>query len=321
MKLYFAPMEGITDTIYRRIHHEFFGGVDKYFIPFISPTVHMAFTSREQRAVAPEENAGIPVVPQILTKNPEHFLMTAGQLADAGYTQVNLNLGCPSGTVTAKGKGSGMLRNPGELRSFLDVVYASNVIPVSIKTRIGFESTDEWPALLELFRAYPISELIVHPRTKTEVYKGIAHRELVRTVPDTGLSFVYNGDIFTPSDVRNLEEEIPGTQAVMIGRGLVANPALALQIQNGTTLTRERLRSFHDRLYGEYLNQWSLKPTLFHMHEIMYYMHCCFEDSAKAWKEIRKSSTKAAYEDGINRLFETCALKSIPAFDPLQGKK
>lgn len=315
MKVYFAPMEGVTDEVYRRVHHACFSGVDRYFIPFISPTQHLTFTSREQRAVSPEENAGIPAVPQILTKNAEHFLWMAQALRDVGYEEINLNLGCPSGTVTAKGKGSGLLRDPAALERFLDEVFAGTALPVSIKTRIGYESVEEWPRLLEIFSKYPIKELIVHPRTRAEFYKGHAHRELCADVlSKTALPLVYNGDLFTAEDCRALTAMYPGATAMMLGRGLAANPALAQELGGGEPLSVKMLRDFHDRLYDSYLERWPQNAVIGHMHEIMSYVMCCFENPAKPRKAMRKATTHAAYLDAVRRLFETCPLRSNPGF-------
>lgn len=315
MTIYFAPLEGVTDVVYRRVHHECFSGVDKYFIPFISPTQHLTFTSREQAAVSPEENVGIPVVPQILTKNPEHFVWMAKALGDVGYTEINLNLGCPSGTVTAKGKGSGMLRDLNALEQFLDVVFASSPIDVSIKTRIGYESVEEWPRLLALYARYPIKELIVHPRTRKEFYSGKAHRELCGPViGETDLPLVYNGDLSTAEDCRVLAEMYPGAKALMIGRGLVANPALAQEFKGGERITLAALRSFHDKLYQAYLEKWPKNAVIGHMHEIMSYVMYCFENPAKPRKAMRKATKHEAYLEAVDWLFEEFPLKENPGF-------
>ena len=228
MRIYFAPLEGVTDGIFRRAHCECFSGVEKYFIPFVSPSKHLSFTSREQRSVSPEENAGVPAVPQILTKDAECFDWMARALADVGWRELNLNLGCPSGTVTAKGKGSGMLRDRAALRAFLDEIFARPALKISVKTRIGFESPDEWPALMEIFADYPVAELIVHPRTRAEFYRGRPHRELLeQTLTMAKSPLAYNGDLFTAEDCRALQSAYPGLSALMLGRGLVSNPALA----------------------------------------------------------------------------------------------
>ena len=104
MNYYFAPLEGLTDAAFRKIHHNYFPGADRYYTPFFSPTVHRALTPREARELPPADTLDTVVIPQLLTKVAEDFIWMAGQCEDLGYTEVNLNLGCPSGTVTAKGK-------------------------------------------------------------------------------------------------------------------------------------------------------------------------------------------------------------------------
>lgn len=316
MIIEFAPMEGVTDVVFRRAHFEMFGGVDRYFLPFISPTSHLTFSHREQEGVSPLLNRGIPVVPQILTRDASLFLQTARLLADAGYEEVNLNLGCPSGTVTAKGKGSGFLRDLDGLRAFLDEVFEGATVSVSIKTRIGYESADEWPGLYALFRGYPLKELIVHPRTRAEFYKGEAHRDALEVCADAPFPVVYNGDLFRADDARGFSEAHPEISALMMGRGLVANPALAREAKGGARLTKEEARAFHDRLLREYLEKWPRNAVVGHMQEFMYYMGRCFENAGKAEKLIRKASTPEKYMDAVSRLFDECPLASPPAFSP-----
>ena len=314
VRVYFAPLEGVTDAIYRRVHRALFPGLEKYYIPFISPTQHLTMTSREQRAVSPAENAGVPAVPQVLTKNPEHFVHMAGLLADAGFGEVNLNLGCPSGTVTAKGKGAGMLRDPDALRAFLDHVYARATVPVSIKTRIGYESPEEWPRLLEIFRQYPVHELIVHPRTRNELYKGRPHREICRTLAGAGLPYAYNGDLNTARECRAFLAEYPDVSAVMLGRGLVTNPALVREFRGGPALTRAELQAYHDRLFAAYAAQWPASAVLGHMREISDYILCCFEQPGRVRKALRKARTLDAYAEAMAGLFAERPMRAEPEF-------
>ena len=164
--VYFAPLEGVTDAAFRRVHCAHFGGVSKYFIPFVSPTQDLVFTPREKRNILPEYNQGYTAVPQVLTRKADHFLWAANHFADMGYKEVNLNAGCPSGTVTAKGKGSGMLTDVLALEQFLDEVCAKSPLPVSVKTRIGFTSPTEFERIMEVYNQYPLLELIIHPRTR-----------------------------------------------------------------------------------------------------------------------------------------------------------
>lgn len=317
MNIYFAPLEGVTDAIYRRVHHECFGGIAKYYIPFICPTTHMVFTPRERRAISRESNAGVPTVPQVLTKNAEHFIWAANSMLSEGYGEINLNIGCPSGTVTAKGKGAGMLRDPDALRAFLDEIFARSPIYISIKTRVGYASPDEWPRLLEIFSDYPVHELIVHPRTREEFYSGTPHRELLQdALAKCRAPLVYNGDLVSAWECRAFMESCPGTAALMLGRGLLTNPAVARELNGGASLTLPALRAFHDRLYLAYAAQWPKNAVLGRMHEIMQYIACGFEDCAKARKAIRKATTLAAYEEAADRLFSDYKMYESPCFRP-----
>lgn len=322
MKIYFAPLEGVTDEIYRRVHFESFGGPDKYFIPFISPTQHFTFSSREQKAMSPEENRGIPTVPQVLTKNAEHFVEMAARLKDFGYTEVNLNAGCPSGTVTAKGKGSGMLRDKPALRQFLDEVFSKCPLPVSVKTRIGYESPEEWDALVEIYKDYPFSEIILHMRTREEFYKGRPHIELAQKAMDAFQSpVVYNGDVFYTEDAEDALSRLPALSGLMLGRGLVANPALARVLKGGKAATREELKAFHDKLLRRYLESWPKNAVIGHMCEIMVYMSCMYESPLKLLKTLRKTKDLPAYEDAAARIFSEMPLRDDPGFDLMVLKK
>lgn len=303
MDIRFAPMEGLTDTVYRRTHSQFYGGVRKYYIPFISPTQHHVFTPKEMRAIGPEHNAGIPTVPQLLAKDAEHFLWAARELHAMGYDEVNLNIGCPSGTVTAKGKGAGMLRDLAALDAILNEVCEKSPIAVSVKTRIGFESPEEWPEILDVLAEYPLKEIIVHPRTRTGFYKvGTLHPETFRVAADRKLPLVYNGDLFTVSDCAALQEQYP-EMPMMLGRGLVCNPALAREACGGAPLSIPEFHAFHDALYDAYRRDRPLEQAHSRMRELMIYMSCCFRDAEKAAKGVRKSNPKN-YEDAVDRLFE-----------------
>ena len=313
MDVRLAPMEGVTDAVYRRVQHRLFGGVEKYYIPFITPSIHHVFTTRDMRAIAPENNAGVPCVPQLLTRDAELFLWAAQQLADLGYDEVNLNTGCPSGTVTAKGRGSGMLRDVGALRAFLDAIFSACPLPVSIKTRIGFYDPAEWPAILAVFRDYPVKELTIHPRTRNEFYKGDVHMECFALVAECGLPLVFNGNLFGPEDCLALHERYPD-MAMMIGRGLIANPALGRQLHGGAPATHEELRYYHDVLMEEYMREYPAPTVHGRMREHMKYLSCCFDGSRKALKALRKS-TPNNYPEAAAMLF-SLPLVDSPVYDP-----
>ena len=311
MHVYFAPMQGVTDAVYRRVHRRHFSGVEKYFIPFVSPGASLTFTQRELYDLSPVQNASVPTVPQILCNDPGRFNAIAQRLRDAGYREVNLNLGCPSGTVASKHRGSGLLKDHDALKRLLDGIFSVNLLPVSVKTRIGYESTEEWPRLSAIYAQYPISELIVHPRTRLEYYNGTPHRDACLQI---GREFIYNGDLFTAEDVRTVTENLPGAVGVMLGRGLAANPALARQLAGGDRLSLEEIRSFHDDLYSEYLRIWPESAVVGRMHLMMKYMCSCFEDGEKALRRMRRADSVEKYNEAARILFCCHALKTDPAF-------
>ena len=293
MRHYFAPLEGLTDAAFRRIHHTYFpGGVDRYYTPFFSPTVHRALTPREARELPPADTLDVTVIPQLLTKVAEDFIWMAGQCRDLGYEEVNLNLGCPSGTVTAKGKGSGMLRDPAALDAFLEAIFRDSPLPISIKTRIGFSSSAEFPALLEIFNRYPIRELTVHPRIRTAFYKGSVDMDMFRLVmAESKNPLCYNGDITCTEDIRALEAEYPRLQAVMIGRGLIADPGM---FSGGTT--HAALEGFLRELTEEYVVVFgSARNAMFRLKENWGFLRHRFEGSDKLWKRLRKTTDIAEF--------------------------
>ena len=319
-KIYMAPMEGVTGFIYRNTFARFFGGIDKYYTPFISPGEHRNFKSRELKDVLPDNNAGLNVAVQMLTNNAEHFIVTARKMMDFGYREVNLNLGCPSGTVVAKGKGSGFLSFPEKLDAFLDEIYsglADTGLDISVKTRIGRYEQDEFYELLDIYNKYPISELIIHPRVQKDMYKNTPRMEIFDyAVEHSKNPLVYNGDICTVEDYerfaghylknaenvpdepksdkeRNNKEsdnESAKITAVMLGRGLISNPGLAVQIVSGGCPDRSTLKDFFDALVWAYRAEIpDEKNVVFKIKENLFYLVNLFEDKEEYWKKIRKS--------------------------------
>ena len=167
--IYLAPLEGLTTLVFRNAINSIYGGIDKYYTPFLTVT-HLK--GKHLREVAPENNIGMKVVPQILGNRPGEFIKLAQELKRLGYEEVNLNLGCPSGTVVKKGRGSGFLSFPEELRKYLDEIFEKTDINISIKTRIGMNSTEDLPKILDVYKDFPISELTVHPRLGIDMYRG-----------------------------------------------------------------------------------------------------------------------------------------------------
>ena len=309
MNYYFAPMEGLTDSVYRRQHHRFFSGVDRYYMPFFSPTVHRCLTPREARELPKADSVPFCAVPQVLTRVPEDFLWAAEVIRDLGYGEVNLNIGCPSGTVVAKGKGSGMLRNLGELAAFLDVIFSRTALPVSVKTRLGLESPEEFPGILELYSRYPIQELTIHPRVRKQFYAGAVHRQwFAYAMAHSTIPLCFNGDIRFLSDIDALQEQFPGLKAVMIGRGLVADPGM---LSGGTDT--DTLEEFLNALMDDYEVEFSgCRNALFRMKENWAHLHDRFAGSEKLWKKMRKTTDAAEFRRLSSELLHTCPLTAQP---------
>lgn len=279
MKIYAAPMEGITTWGYRQAFRHWFGGVDRFFTPFLNSE---NLSERDRREVSPERNQGISLVPQILSHTPEIFLKIQEHLAEYGYREVNLNLGCSSGTVTAKKRGAGALQDLPDLKKDLDEIFQKSSGLISVKTRIGYdrlvrvknenqenlpedgECYGEWQDILDLYRTYPLSELIVHPRTGKEFYRGRVHREAFRMAAEqvTEFRLIYNGDLCFLSEVQEIEKTFPKTASftgdIMLGRGLIANPFLAEEIRGKEQNSRNPrivFRNFHQELFQSWTEE------------------------------------------------------------------
>ena len=305
MTYYFAPLEGVTGAEFRQAHHRFFPSVDAYYMPFLSPTQDHVLTQREKRNVLPEHNQGFRAVPQLLTKNPQDFLWCAGELAAMGYDEVNLNLGCPSGTVVAKGKGAGMLARREELERFLDEIFARAPVKISLKTRLGLEDPEEFPALLELFRDYPVSLLILHPRVRSDFYKRPVRVEWFAYAAEHYPGpLCFNGGLTSPEDCAAFARRFPAVDQVMIGQGLLSNPALVRQAKGGPPPGKEELRGFHQQLYHTYLELFaSQRNTVFHMKELWSYLYRLFQGGEKPLKRIRKAADSPSYERAVEEMF------------------
>ena len=310
MFLDFAPMEGITGAVFRRLHHAYFPGVDRYYTPFLSPTKDRRFTPREQREIFPEFNQGLAVIPQILTKVPEDFLWMAGELHAMGYGEVDLNLGCPSGTVTAKGKGAGMLADVQALDCFLNTVFEKAPCSVSVKTRLGLEDPEEFGPILEVYNRYPMSELIIHPRVRKDFYRHPVRLEAFEkalTASKYPVSFI--GGFVTAEDFTACVRRWPQVKAVMVGQALVSDPFLAGKIRYGAQGSKEVLREFLDRLLDGYAEQFGSRVNAMkRMKEVWIYLMRLFGDSERLGKKILKAKTVEEYEAAVSAVFRELPL-------------
>ena len=307
MRYYFAPMEGLTDHIYRKLHRQLFPGITKYYTPFFSPTVHRQLTPKERRELPPSADMDHSVVPQLLTKNAEDFLWMAQQCRDLGYNEVNLNLGCPSGTVTAKGKGSGMLQDLYALDRFLSAIFKCPPVDISVKCRIGFNTPEEFPEILQVFNKYPFKELTVHPRVRSAFYKGDVDLTAFRYAQyNSKAPLCYNGNITSQQDIVSIKETFPNVSSVMLGRGMIGDPGM---LSPGGT-TAEKLEQLYDRLLEEYVAAFgSPRNAMFRLKEHWRYLICKFENSEKLYKRLRKTTDLSEYTDITKTILHTLPLR------------
>lgn len=319
MNYYFAPLEGITGYTYRNAFADLFGGMDKYYAPFVSPSVNDRMSGKEIRDVLPENNnQNIKLIPQILANRSDYFIKAAEQLLEMGYTEeINLNIGCPSGTVVSKKKGAGFLADTDAMNRFFEEIFNwrddnpdSVNLKISVKTRIGVQDAGEFDDIMEVYNSYPISELIVHPRTRVQMYRDTPNMDAFDYAFEVSENpLCYNGDINTVKDYKKIADKYD-INSVMIGRGLIANPNLINEIKGGDKVTKEQLRIYHDRLYNDFeVIMRSEKHLLFKMKEFWNYISLNFEDSHKCAKMIRKTQNLYKYNEVIKEIFDSMEIK------------
>ena len=305
-------MEGITGHVFRRVHAECFGALDCYYTPFLPPPrVGNRFGGKAFKEIDPANNQGLNVVPQLMSKNADEFVWAAQVLADMGYREVNLNLGCPSGTVTAKGKGAGFLAHPDELDRFFDEVFAK-CEGISVKTRLGVHEASEFDKLLEIYNRYPITELTIHPRVRQDFYKGkVRESDFAAALPRCSMPVCYNGDLITERDVSAVSERYPDLPAVMIGRALIADPSLVMRLTGGKAADAKMLETFHDTLFVRYCEAFGdSRIAMLRMKEIWFYHLNLFENSEKTGKAIKKAKNAAEFQAAAAAVFRDCRVRA-----------
>ena len=308
--LYMGPIRGGTDHIYRNTFAAHFDGYDLAVAPFINCIGTNKITPKYVRVLLPENNTGMPVIPQILSKSAEGFFRLANVLTDMGYDTINWNLGCPYPQVARKQRGSGLLPHTDKIRQFLDEAIPKLQGKLTIKTRLGREHKDELFKLIPVFNEYPIDEIIIHARTGKQMYEGIPDVDAF----ETALSMcnhpvVYNGDIRTFDDFKRLSERFPTISRWMIGRWAMVDPYLPMIIKTGKDATHpehkvEKIKAFHDDLYDQYRRVlFGPSHTIDRMKGLMMSFTLAFKENKKTLKKIKKARTPEQYEAAVNLFF------------------
>lgn len=313
-------MQGVTTALFRRVFHRHFGGIDRALSPFI-PAVHGKLPPRRYfKDILPENNVGsIPLVPQLIGKDGAEFRETANRIADdLGYAEVNWNIGCPSPTVTTRGRGSGILPYPDRVDAFLDAACRGLRCRLSVKMRLGLERDDEWEALVDVLHRYPLCEVTLHARTGRQQYGGRADVErFADFYRSMRLPVGYNGDIRTTAFARDLCARFPGLSSLMIGRGLFVNPWLPSAVRGGWDERRDfdpaALRRFHDDLYQTYRAalEGGPGPVLAKMKELW----SMWGEDSPGVRRVLKARSFADYDEAVARVMDGEARPPHPPDD------
>ena len=316
MNLSFAPMEGLSYCEFRRIHARFFPDVDRYCAPFLAPDGQGRVKASALKGLAPEKNGDLNVLPQILCNSAEAFLSLSRELKAMGYLQVDLNAGCPSGTVVPKHKGAGMLLDLRSLDAFLDEVFSHTDLSVSVKTRLGLSDPAEFPAVLEVYNRYPLSELTVHARTRDGLYQSTPDLEaFALAFRESRAPVRYNGNLLSPAHADRVTASFPGLERLMVGRGAMADPALFRILKGGEALEKTELRAFLEELFAAYLDSGIGEHfSLNRMKELWYYVHHMFPGAERELKRINKARTKEDYTAAMRDMFASGHFDSSSAF-------
>ena len=297
MQFYMAPMQSLTGFVFRNAYHKHFHNIDQYFTPFICDK---RLSNKDKNEILPEHNLNMNVIPQIMTNSADVFLEITKQLADYGYSCVNLNLGCPSGTVVPKKRGAGLLSDLDMLDHLLEDIFDKCPLSISLKTRIGIETPTEWKDIQAIYNRYPISELIIHPRLQKDQYKNQPNLNILEeALNHLTCPICYNGDLHSLSQYKNFTNRFPHVNNVMFGRGILKNPGLIGEIKGESILTKETLLSLHDDVffgYQEYIS--GDINVLYKMKEWWCYLGESYthsKSSEKLLKKIMKSKSLTEY--------------------------
>jgi tRNA-dihydrouridine synthase B len=307
--LYMAPLQGVTDALFRNTFHRHFGGLDAAIAPFINPQRHSCFKEKWLADVLPENNPELPIIPQLLHTNAQDFLAVAGKLQDLGYAHINWNLGCPVRMVARKKRGSGLLPYPEMIIAVLEEILPKLTARLSIKTRLGYFSPSEILTLLPQLDAFPLQEIIIHARLGKQLYSGQVNLDTFALCRQhSHHELVYNGDITDISIFQALTERFPWVRRWMIGRGVLADPFLANSLRGNITPSPgrlPRLKEFHADLYQGYRRRFSGPGHLLgRMKQLWLYLITSFPQKQKLLKKITKAQTERDYLQAVEQLWE-----------------
>ncbi len=310
LQIYLAPFQGITGAVYREIYTKHFPFTDKLFTPFFTNVYKHKSLSAKARELEKTSHHGIPVIPQILSNDADEIIRFSKICHGMGFDEINWNLGCPFKRVAAKRRGSGLLQHPNLVDEILEKSFPFIQNKLSVKCRLGYESSEEIMALMPVFNKYPLSEIIIHARLGVQIYKGDVNVDSFNAARALSkLPIVYNGDVFEKKDIGTFENQIGQNTLWMIGRGLLVDPFLPGDIKGlveADLMERKKcIRKFIDDLYYHYRKSQNDRLHAIHLlKELWEYMAFGFNNPKKVFNTVKKTKTFDEYEEAVNAIFD-----------------
>ena len=310
VRLYSSPLQGYTDFRFRNAFQKYFGGIDQYYAPYIRLNGKQEIKAANERDILPANNQSLKLTPQLMTKDASEFIFIAKYVQELGYNELNWNLGCPYPMVAKRGMGSGILTYPEKIDEILSRVNAESDIRISVKMRLGYESSNEIFKVLPVLDKYSLENITIHPRIGKQLYKGEVDLDAFESC--IGLSkhlILYNGDITSVHGFREMKERFPGIEHWMIGRGLISDPFLPAMIKADNDIYPENIfeifSKFHDTLFSSYIEALSgPKHILLKMYHFWEYFIHLFPNPPKSLKRIKKVQSIEAYSKLVKQLIQ-----------------
>jgi tRNA-dihydrouridine synthase len=316
LTIHSSPLQGFTDFRFRNAFQRFFGGIDQYIAPYIRVSGKLEIKPANERDILPANNRSLDLIPQIITKDADEFLFVAKYVQKLGYTELNWNLGCPYPMIAKRGMGSGLLRMPEKIDEILTRVCAETDIQVSVKMRLGYESSQEIFHVLPVLERYRLANITIHPRIGKQLYRGeVDLKTFEECLGQSSHKIFYNGDITSVGSFREMKERFPTINHWMIGRGLIADPFLPAMIKADNPVYPENryeiFNSFHDALFSSYEEALSgQKHLLMKMYSFWEFFIQSFPLSPKCLKKIKKARNLSVYREVVKQLIYNEAVNS-----------
>lgn len=305
--IFSAPIQGLTETAWRHFHHMIYGdGITRYHTPFLR-VERGEIRRRDLRDLGSDFNKDIRLTPQIILRDLREFRMLCDAVAEAGYRQIDINMGCPFPPQVHHGRGAGMIADTELLSALGDEMRGRySDIEFSLKMRLGVESPDEWRVSADAVNALPLSHVTVHPRTARQQYQGeLWLDEFAALLAGSAHPVIYNGDITHPSHIDDILSRYPSLAGVMIGRGLFSRPSIVAEWLAGEewdeSSRHEAIMRLHSMVYGHY------RDTLSGDAQVLGKVKPFWEYLApsldrKAMKAIKKANSLRKYEEGVRAI-------------------